>query len=294
MIARADRVALLAAACATLFVGHLPTAVAAPRYSEYVALGDSWSAGATVVQATDRFVPMGCVQSRANYPKQVADALEVPVFRDATCGAAETGDMTGAQDAPLGGSNAAQFDRLTPTTDLVTLGIGGNDAGLADAVFDCLTVTNVGAPCMAKYVVGGVDRMSANIAATEPGVIAVIESIRERSPRARILVVDYFAAIGDRGCFPTIPITDADAEWLRAKMIEINGMLARAAQSAAAEFVDTYSSSIGHDACQPAGIRWVEGLAPISGNPPGLAVPFHPNQLGGDYQAGVVLAALGG
>ena len=37
------------------------------------------------------------------------------------------------EDLPLGGTNPAQFDRLTPTTDLVTVGIGGNDAGIAGA-----------------------------------------------------------------------------------------------------------------------------------------------------------------
>jgi len=45
--------------------------------------------------------------------------------------------MTTPQSVPLGGMSPAQFDRLAPTTDLVTLGIGGNDAGLPGASSCC-------------------------------------------------------------------------------------------------------------------------------------------------------------
>ncbi|WP_433654071.1 hypothetical protein ACQPW1_25725 [Nocardia sp. CA-128927] len=77
-------------ACAALGVvlplGGAPMASAAPGFGEYVALGDSWAADASLVQATDDFVPLGCAQSQGSYAKQVAAALAVPVFRDATCG----------------------------------------------------------------------------------------------------------------------------------------------------------------------------------------------------------------
>ncbi|WP_067687650.1 SGNH/GDSL hydrolase family protein [Nocardia jejuensis] len=264
-----------------------------PSYNEYVALGDSWAADATLSQVSTVFTPFNCVQSARDYAKQVARALSIPVFRDATCGGAETGNMLAPQSTLLG-SNAPQFDSLTPTTDLVTLGIGGNDAGLAATVTDCVTLDPAVSPCLATKVVGGVDRMSVDIAASEPKVVAAIEGVRERAPHARILLVNYFEGIGvDGGCFPEIPISDADAIWLGSKLVELNAMLARAAERTGVELIDTYTGSAGHDACKPIGTRWVEGLLPYSGNPIGLAVPFHPNQLGADYQAGRVLQALG-
>ena len=55
-----------------------------------------------------------------------------------------------------------------------------------------------------------------------------------------------------------------------------------------ATFVDTYTASVGHDACQAPGTKWVEGLIPTS-----LAAPFHPNRLGEQEMAQQVLAALG-
>ncbi len=46
-------------------------------------------------------------------------------------------DFYAPQSVELGGTNPAQSDRLSPTTDLVTVGIGGNDAGIAGAAMDC-------------------------------------------------------------------------------------------------------------------------------------------------------------
>lgn len=286
--------ALLVSACAAMAMGWPGTASAAPAFGEYVALGDSWAADATLVQISGQYAPPGCVQSARDYSKQVAAALGVRVFRDATCGGAVTENMTASQNAPLGGVNPPQFDRLTPATDLVTLEIGGNDAGLAGAVQDCLTVNPGVSPCQDKWVPGGVDLMSARIAAAEPKVAGAIEGIRERSPHARILLIDYLEGIGTtRGCFPMIPISDTDAGWVGRKLVELDAMLARVAVRTGVQFVDTYSGSVGHDSCRPPGVRWVEGLIPFSSNPPGPAVPFHPNQLGADDQARTILAALG-
>ncbi|WP_107655981.1 SGNH/GDSL hydrolase family protein [Nocardia suismassiliense] len=283
-----------AGACASLAGAVLlaPSATAAPAHHEYVALGDSWAADSTLSNISTQHVPLGCGQSAANYPKQVAAALEVAVFRDATCGAATTVDMTAPQRLPVS-TNAPQFDRLTPTTDLVTIGIGGNDAGLADAVTTCLTTNPVVSPCQTTWVPGGVDAMSASIRAAEPAVVAVLNGIKARAPHARILVLDYFKSVGERGCFASIPISDTDAAWIGHKMIELNAMLARAAAATGVELVNTYATSDGHDGCQPPGTRWVEGLIPMSHTPPGPAVPFHPNQLGADHQARSVLATLG-
>ncbi|MFI6045020.1 SGNH/GDSL hydrolase family protein [Nocardia sp. NPDC051321] len=271
-----------------------PVASAAPEFGEYVALGDSWAADASLIQATDDFVPLGCAQSSGSYAKQVAAALAVPVFRDATCGGAMTKNLAGPQSTPLG-VNPPQFDRLTPSTDLVTLEIGGNDAGLAATVQQCLTADPTASPCLNAWVVGGADRMSSNILAAENKVTASVTGIRERAPHARILLLDYFEGVSTGpGCFPTVPISDADAEWLGRKLVELNAMLARVAQATGVELVDTYTTSSGHDGCRPPGTRWVEGLIPWSSNPPGVAVPFHPNQLGADHQARSVLAALSG
>ena len=126
-----------------------PTAgaeTAAAPIEEYVALGDSWSADVVLADTNglpdSTHAPVDCAQSHTNYPKLLARELGITNFRDATCGSAKTDDFYAPQeDLPLGGTNPAQFDRLTATTDLVTVGIGGNDAGIAGAAMDCLGAT---------------------------------------------------------------------------------------------------------------------------------------------------------
>ncbi|WP_163567616.1 GDSL-type esterase/lipase family protein [Fodinicola feengrottensis] len=168
------------------------------RVQEYVALGDSWSADVNILNVTTKYVPFGCVQSARDYPHQVAAALGVPTFRDATCGGAITDNMAGPQSAPLGGTNTPQFDRLTTKTDLVTIGIGGNDVGLVGMVEGCISLlpsltpvpgatlpSPLGASCQPKFVVGGVDKISQAIAQAAAKIANVIAGVRARSPHAR-------------------------------------------------------------------------------------------------------------
>lgn len=302
MKARTLLIVVLGALVGALAVS--PAAAAAPKYKEYVALGDSWTADVVFIGTrgypTAEYVPLGCLQSAYNYPKQVAAALDVPRFYDASCGGATTTDFTKPQAAPLGGTNPPQFSHLTRTTDLVTVGIGGNDAGLAAAVLDCLNLTGgllplpypLGATCESKWTADGVDKMSQNIKASEPKVVAAVRGIQKRSPKARVFLVNYMAGIRPPGCFPLQPAANSDQVWLSKKLQELNAMIARAAKATGARLIDTYKPTIGHDACQLPNARYVEGFLPASLNQPALAVPFHPNSAGADVQAALVAAAV--
>ncbi|MGH3434365.1 MAG: SGNH/GDSL hydrolase family protein [Thermocrispum sp.] len=282
-----------------------PAAAETPRYREYVALGDSWTADVVIVGTrglpTARYVPLGCLQSTENYPKQVAEAIGVEKFYDASCGGATTDDFSSPQAAPLGGTNAPQFAHLSRTTDLVTVGIGGNDAGLAAAVLDCLNVTGglvpglpfpLGGSCEQKWTDGGVDRISQQIKAAEPKVVAALRKIGKLSPEAEVYLVNYLAGVREPGCYPVQPASNSDQEWLARKLRELNAMLARAAKTGGVTLIDTYRPTIGHDACQLPTARYVEGFLPLSLNQPAIAVPFHPNSAGADAQAAIVASAV--
>jgi lysophospholipase L1-like esterase len=269
-----------------------------------VALGDSWTADVfTTFPPTTEHTPLDCAQSTSDYPHEVAGALGVETFRDASCGSATTTDFTQPQKLPLGGTNPPQFDRLTPATDLVTVGIGGNDIGLASAVTSCLNLlpVNIGLPgplggtCKAKFTAGGVDQLENAVTATGPKVAKALRQIKDRSPNARILLVNYLAGlpVSGKGCWPVIPIVDVDVAYLQAKFRQMNAMLARVAADNGVELVDTYSPTVGHDACQAPTVRYVEGLIPISvSNPLLLAFPFHPNGAGAAAQSEIVLGAV--
>lgn len=273
------------------------SAAAGPGYVEYVALGDSWSADVVIAERDgppdSTHAPLGCAQSYRNYPKLLAEALQVPTFRDATCGSAKTDDFYAPQtDLPTGETNPAQFDRLTATTDLVTVGIGGNDAGFAGAAMDCLSPDPRGARCKEKYTAGGRDRLAEAIEASEPKVVGALQEIQRRSPAARILVLDYLAGIPETGCYPVVPVSDSDMAYLHATFAKLNAMVERAAVTAGVEFVDTHTPSLGHHVCALPTERYVEGLGVLSVNGPAVAVPAHPNSAGAASQFRTTLAAV--
>ena len=64
-------------------------------------------------------------------------------------------------------------------------------------------------------------------------------------------------------------------------------MLADQAAANGAVYVDSYAASIGHDACQPPVIRWVEPAVPAS-----PAAPVHPNLFGMQGMADALTAAV--
>jgi lysophospholipase L1-like esterase len=280
---------MLVATALGLFTPALGHAVV-PRTppQSYVALGDSYTAGPLIpVQET---TPLGCLRSDHNYPHLVAAALRVVEFRDPSCSGAETEDMTQPQGVTPG-PNPPQFDSLAPDTRLVTLGIGGNDIGFSEITENCASLTPTGHPCQDHYVVNGRDELAERIEMTAPKVAAVLDGIRSRAPRAKILVVAYLAILPESGpgCWPQMPITPDDVPYLRGIQKKLNAMLADQAAANGTKFVDAYMASIGHDACQLPGVRWVEPAVPAS-----PAAPVHPNLFGMQGYAAAVLARING
>ena len=287
---RGRRAAVLAACLLAALAA--PVAAEAARTgvpAHYVALGDSYTSGPGIPNQTPE--SGGCGRSDHNYPHLVAAALGVGRFTDVSCGSATTAHMTTPQPLPGGLTNGPQFDALDPDVDLVTLGIGGNDIGFASIAVTCAgfsVVFPIGAPCRHHYTRHG-DEVGRRIDATRPKVAAVVAAIRERAPAARILVVGYpviLPAAGP-GCWPVMPIAVGDVAWLRGVEGRLNAVLAAEAAAAGATFVDTYTSSVGHDVCRLPGRKWVEGFVPTA-----PASPVHPNALGMANTARRVLAAL--
>ncbi|EHR52971.1 hypothetical protein SacmaDRAFT_4797 [Saccharomonospora marina XMU15] len=287
--------ATLATATALLTTGWLgalaPAAQSAPTadgrgYYDYVSLGDSFTSGTGIPNQVD----LPCTRSDRNYPSLVASRLEPSEFTDVSCGGADTTHMTSPQ---WGVANAAQFDALATDTDLVTIGIGGNDIPFVEVIVTCATLgagVPHGSPCRDYYNFGGTDRLAEKIRAVGPLVADVLRGIAERSPRADIYLVGYPVLLPDSGanCWPVVPISDGDAPYLRDMTKLLNQVLAQQAQQHGVTFVDTYTSSIGHDMCKPTGEKWVEAVLLTS-----PAAPVHPNALGARNQARQVLAALG-
>jgi GDSL-like Lipase/Acylhydrolase family len=265
---RLRRTALLAL---TMLVA-LAAFAGAARAANYVALGDSYAAGPVI---PNQIAPLGCLKSDHNYAHLAAPTIGLPL-RDPTCSGATTTDMTNPQETELG-TNPPQFNSLDAETTRVSLTIGGNDIGFSEIALSCVTVNPFSTPCKDKYDSGGKDQIAERIAATAPKVAAVLQGIHERSPSAKVFVVNYAAIFPETGfgCWPQMPMGFGDVPYLRAKEKELNSMLATQAAANGATLVNWYNASIGHDACKGSSTRWVEPVVPT--NP---AAPVHPNLAG--------------
>ncbi|NEB37687.1 SGNH/GDSL hydrolase family protein [Streptomyces sp. SID14515] len=282
--------ALALVSATALLAGTAATATATPLSAKadsgapvhYVALGDSFSSGPGIPVQTDET----CGRSSRNYPTLVAASLTAASFTDVTCAGADTRHMTAPQ-----GAAAPQLDALRPDTTLVTLGIGGNDLDLTGVLTRCVLLGKLaplGAPCKRSYTLLGSDEIGARIAATAPKVAAVLAEIHGRSPKARVLVVGYPAIVPDDGtsCRATVPLAEGDFAWFRDKQKQLDSMLAQQAGAGRDIYVDAYAPSVGHDACKPPGVRWIEPEQTAE------AAGFHPNAAGHRSTADAALATL--
>jgi lysophospholipase L1-like esterase len=277
------------AVLATALAVAAPTAVqAAAPTGRYVALGDSFTSGPLIPSQVD----LNCVRSNRNYPSLLAGAIGSAAFVDVSCGGATTSDILHPGRGELGVAVPAQIGAVTAATALVTVGISGNDIGFSSIITTCAqdSLSNpLGSPCKNRYTAGGTDQLQARIAATAPKVASVLQAVRAAAPNARVVVVGYPAILPDTGsgCWPVVPVAYADVPYLRGIEKSLNAMLASQAAGNGATYVDTYTPSIGHDACKSTSTRWVEGLFP--GNP---AAPFHPNAAGERAMSAAVMARL--
>lgn len=273
---------LLISLIATVLVAGAAQA-ATPRY---VALGDSAASGPAILPI-DLSSP-GCFRSQRNWPKLAAAAVGAPIT-DVTCSGADTGDMTASQGTDFG-AVPPQFDALTPDTTVVTLQIGGNDAGLVGLAESCLNLLPepFGTSCADENLAGGVDVYGARVAAVGPLVAAVLDGIHQRSPSARVFVVGYTTYLPPNGCYPRVQVWARDANYIQAKIDQLNQVLASQAAAHGATYVDIRTPGIGKDVCKSASVRWTEPFIP--GN---VAAPLHPNATGMAGMAAVVAAAIG-
>lgn len=256
----------------------------------YVAMGDSFTSGPLIFPHDTSRVPLGCGQSRRNYPHHVADQLGVAELRDVSCGGATIGTFTEPHDV-VTGINPPQFDALGPDTDVVTIGMGGNDVGFVGLAFDCVRLLPppLSEPCTPQLAPGEPDPTQQRIAQTAVRLAAALDAVAERAPNALVYVVGYPASLPDdgQGCWPYVPILDVDMPYLVARYKDMNAMLEAVASAAGVTFVDLYTPSIGHDVCQLPTVAWVNGMVLVP-----LSFPAHPNGIGMRRLAPVVTAAI--
>ena len=165
-----------------------------------------------------------------------------------------------------------------------------NGGGLGGGVplTGCATIFPFGSPCQNKFAPGGQDSLAVRINTAGPKIGSAITAVRVMAPNAKVYVVGYPALLPESGsCFPQMPYTASDVRYLRDTNKRLNAMLAGQALLHGAIFVDTYTPTIGHDACKSVTTRWIEPLVP--GN---AAAPVHPNAKGEAAMATATIAKI--
>jgi hypothetical protein len=250
----------------------------------YVALGDSYTAGAGILPLSPTASVL-CLQSAENYPHLVSSA-ESWNLDDVSCSGATSADMTASQYPGVG----PQFNALSTSTNVVTVGIGGNDNGLfLDALISCGVIDiadflNIGSPC--KAVFGST--WANDVASDASTVGGVLQGVHSHSPNAQVFVVGYPDILPQSGnCYPTMPLTTGDTSYLNGVEEDLNSMLRSEASANGATYVDTFTPSIGHDACKSTSVRWVNPIIATNG---GISV--HPDPAGEAAMAKFVEATM--
>ncbi|TNM48217.1 SGNH/GDSL hydrolase family protein [Nocardioides albidus] len=239
-----------------------------PPGASYVALGDSYAAGPRLGPSTG---PTGCEQTAGNYPRMVAARLDLELT-DVTCGGATTADLAGSQTPPNGTPIPPQLDALGADTDLVTVGIGGNDGDwLSELLTTCVgraVEDRGGSPCTAEGTTFR-SRAERQLDRLPDRLAQAFEDIRERAPKAVVLVVGYPHIVPETGTCELLPLAAGDYPYARDLLGRVNDSLAAAADRAGVGFVDVADATDGHDICSVD--PWIAGIVPAE---PALA--YHP------------------
>lgn len=236
-------------------------AAAAPGY---VALGDSYASG----DGTKVYYDDGtkCYRSPDSYPPLVAAALG-DSLTFAACSGATTSDVI-----------ASQLGSLSAATSLVTVTVGGDDAGFA----------TVGAACAVFYLPcqREIDTADSFIQSTLPGLLATTyDDIAADAPNAEIVVVGYpegFDATGTR-CGLNL-LSPAHELELNQTVDLLDGVIQNQAALHGFVFVDPRPAFSTHELCSSS--PWLNNVTlPV-------IATFHPNIAGESAYAQLVEGAI--
>lgn len=252
----------------------------------YVALGDSFTS-APLVPTTD--LADGCLRSDGNYPSLLADALDLRLT-DVSCSGATTGDLVRRQETVRDAFVPPQLRVLDERTDLVTLGIGGNDLGLFSRLVQaCLGLRDqdpTGSPCadssLGQQLLASAPRIGANVE-------RALGRVRERAPNARVVLVGYPRIAPAEGeCPRLLPFARGDVAFGDRVLRALDTAMREAAEDRGVEYLDLYAASAGHDVCgaEP----WVNGRQTQAG----VALAFHPLATGAKATAALLEDLLAG
>ncbi|CAL9402718.1 Lipase 1 [Streptomyces sp. enrichment culture] len=227
----------------------------------YVALGDSYSSG---VGAGSYISSSGdCKRSTKAFPYLWAAANSPSTFDFTACSGARTGDVLSGQLGPL-----------TTATALVSVSVGGNDAGFADVMTTCVTQSD--SACISR-----INTARAYVDSTLPGKLdSVYSAIRSKAPSAKVVVLGYprFYRLGTT----CLGLSEAKRKAINDASDHLNSAIGQRAAQHGFAFGDVRSTFTGHEICS--GDSWLHSVNWLN-----IGESYHPKAPG---QSGGYLPVL--
>ncbi|MFD8938499.1 SGNH/GDSL hydrolase family protein [Streptomyces sp. NPDC059578] len=258
---RRSRLAACTAAFTSLLVAAGLTltgaaaAQAAPRAAAtgYVALGDSYSSG--LGAGAYEGASGSCKRTPRAYPALWAAANSPSSFHFTACSGARTGDVRTKQLGPLGSG-----------TGLVSITVGGNDAGFSDVMSTCVTESE-------KSCLDRIATARRYVDSTLPGHLdELYEAIADRAPRAEVVVLGYPRFYKLSGsCIAGLSERERSA--INSASDHLNGALAKRAADHGFTFAGVTGRFAGHEICS--GDAWLHSLKLLS-----ISESYHPKAAG--------------
>lgn len=228
--------------------------------------------------------PWRAGRSARNYPHLIAGRLGLDLTDVTYSGATTAHILHKRQDgAP------AQADALDGSEHLVTITIGGNDAGYVPLLFAATAPRLLRALPVIGPALRGLLDPSARDRALD-GIAASLydvgTGVRRRCPNARVMFVDYLTLLPPVGA-PAPPLSADVADLARHVAHRLAALTAEAARDSGCESVAVSDASRGHHAWSAD--PWTIGAGSFL---PGRPKPFHPNAAGMAAVADLVTARL--
>ncbi|WP_439661516.1 SGNH/GDSL hydrolase family protein [Lentzea sp. HUAS TT2] len=225
----------------------------------YVALGDSYASGLGTGSYDGS--SGSCKRGPLAYPALYAAATAPATFKSVACSGARTGDVI------------TQANNLTAATNLVTVQVGGNDAGFTDVITTCTFGSD-------QDCTNRVNTAKAYAANTLPGLLNnVYSTIRAKSPSARVVVLGYPRIYKVPGSC-NVGLSDTKRAAINSGSDALHATIGARAAAAGFSYVDVRGAFTGHEICSSS--WWLNSLSwPVEES-------YHPNRAG--HQSGYLPA----
>jgi lysophospholipase L1-like esterase len=250
--------------CLAVFAAGLLIPAASAAASQYVALGDSYSSG---VGTRVFYEESGeCDRSPDAYGPKIAAKRGYTLNFEA-CGGAKTPEVI-----------EKQLGKLTSSTALVTITIGGNDAGFSNVIINCALY----------YFTCGSAISEANeyIAKTLPGKLeTTYKDIRAKATTAEVIVLGYPKLFTKEGKTCNVNfLTSGNEKKMNETAEKLDAVIKARAEALKFKFVNPTSAFEAHAVC--ASEEWLNGQS----SP--LSESYHPNVKGQEEFTTLVNGAI--